>query len=86
MRQENATSTEIPRRPQVPRQPSDVRVQTPIVYVQPAWQYKHLIRRVPEETLPDDAELNGLGRDGWELVGVFAGPGSVHFYFKRLAK
>ena len=29
-------------------------------------------------------ELNALGRDGWELTGVYADATSVHFYFKRI--
>jgi len=28
-------------------------------------------------------ELNALGREGWELVGIVALPSKVQFYFKR---
>jgi hypothetical protein len=31
-------------------------------------------------------ELNALGKDGWELVGVVALSNTVQFYFKRILK
>jgi hypothetical protein len=31
----------------------------------------------------EEAELNALGRDAWELVGVLATPQGTQFYFKR---
>lgn len=48
----------------------------------PTWEYKHLTRPTDTPEL-DEADLTALGRDGWELVGVVAGPKSTHFYFKR---
>lgn len=48
----------------------------------PTWEYKRLTR--PTDTPEvDEADLNALGREGWELVGVVPGPTSTHFYFKR---
>jgi len=54
-------------------------VQPPVVYVQPVWEYKHLAA----ETAPDETELNALGAEGWELVGVVPTPTAVHCYLKR---
>ena len=68
--------------PPVPPHPPDVRVQPPLVYVQPIWEYKHLAA----EAAPDEGELNALGADGWELIGVASGTGGVHLYFKRLVR
>lgn len=48
----------------------------------PTWEYKRLTRPTDTPEL-DEADLTALGRDGWELVGVVAGPKSTHFYFKR---
>jgi hypothetical protein len=36
-----------------------------------------------EPTLSED-ELNALGSEGWELVGVVTLPTRVQFFFKRL--
>ena len=66
--------------PPLPPQVPDVRVHPPLVYVQPVWEYKHMAVESP----PDEAELNALGADGWELVGVVPAANAVHFYFKGL--
>ncbi len=47
------------------------------------WEYKHLIRHLSENGAPTEEELNSLGKDGWELAGVFQEKETVHFYFKR---
>jgi hypothetical protein len=63
-------------------------IQPPIVYVKekPIWEYKQLVRNLTQEKAPTEDELNGLGADSWELVGVFADSPFVYFYFKRLAE
>jgi hypothetical protein len=55
---------------------------TPIVYVHdPAkWEYQRLERDTPM----DEAELNSIGGEGWELVGVVPLEAKLYFYFKRL--
>jgi hypothetical protein len=60
----------------------------PMVYVYEgtAWEYKRLSRDLTQEGLPIDEEMNALGGDGWELVGVVSHPNGVHFYFKRLRR
>jgi len=73
-----------PSGPPEPRPPG-IRVQPPVVYVEPTWEYKHLVRELAREPAPDEAELNALGTEGWELAGVFARGSEAHFYFKRQA-
>ena len=59
---------------------------TPIVYVKDktVWEYKLLTRNLSKEEAPSEEELNKLGKEGWELAGVFTDSPFVHFYFKRL--
>jgi len=59
---------------------------TPTVYVKEktAWEYKLLARNLSKEEAPSEEELNRLGKEGWELAGVFTDSPFVHFYFKRL--
>jgi hypothetical protein len=56
------------------------RVQPPIVYVyeKQRWEYKVIVQNAVSEE-----ELNALGAEGWELVGVVALPETTQFYFKR---
>ena len=58
----------------------------PMVYVREAavWQYKLLTRNLSKEEAPSEDELNTLGKEAWELAGVFTDSPFVHFYFKRL--
>jgi hypothetical protein len=76
---------EIPSPPaQPPMAPEAVpvrRMEPPMVFVAPAWEYRQLYKPVGET--PSEAELNTLGVEGWELAGVSPGPEGVHFYFKR---
>jgi hypothetical protein len=76
--------------PQPPRWPDQERpqLQAPMVYVyEPAtWEYKVVVRRVPEEALLSEEELNDLGSKGWELGGVATITGAVQYSFKRLRK
>jgi hypothetical protein len=59
---------------------------TPIVYVKDktVWEYKLLTRNLSKEEAPSEGELNRLGKEGWELAGVFSDSPFVHFYFKRM--
>jgi hypothetical protein len=56
----------------------------PVVYVSApvVWEYK----QVAGERPPTDAELNDLGREGWELAGILVRDAQVIFYFKREAR
>jgi Domain of unknown function (DUF4177) len=48
------------------------------VYEKQRWEYKVIVQGAVTEE-----ELNALGADGWELVGVVALPERTQFYFKR---
>jgi hypothetical protein len=79
---------EFPSRPYphvpAPLQPQPPHLQSSTIYVyeKVAWEY-----RLVEKDLADDAfaeaDLNLLGRDGWELVGMVPLAEKVQFYFKR---
>jgi hypothetical protein len=68
-----------------PIQPSS-RPVTPMVYVKDktVWEYKVLVRNLSKEEAPSEQELNALGKEGWELAGVFSDSPFIQFYFKRL--
>lgn len=75
----------IPRAAEPPEQIPGLHVRPPMVYVreEPRWEYKLLVRDVAKAEEPSEDELNALGREGWELVGVLHAAPLVHFYFKR---
>jgi hypothetical protein len=56
-----------------------------MVYVEKPlkWEYKQLVRDLENEKAPDEAELNALGEEGWEMSGVAQQPPFAYFYFKR---
>ena len=60
-------------------------IQPPMIDVKEelVWEYKQLVRNLAKERPPTEAELNALGKDGWELAGVFSDSPFVYFYFKR---
>ena len=59
---------------------------TPMVYVtdKTVWEYKLLSRNLAKEEAPNEEELNKLGKERWELAGLFSDSPFVNFYFKRL--
>jgi hypothetical protein len=66
-----------------PIQPTPgVHLDPPLVRVEPRWEYKELIRDA-SAGLPSERELNVLGAEHWELVGMAPAGNQVHFYFKR---
>lgn len=69
----------------LPSHPRDVNVHLPMVSVGSAWEYKHVVRSVADDGPLDQAMLNALGAEGWELAGVVGTQQAVHFYFKRPA-
>lgn len=75
---------QVPQVPETPPEWADVRVEPPLIHIPAIWEYKHLVRELATESLPDDRELNALGADGWELVGMVVHAGSLHVYLKRL--
>lgn len=63
-------------------------IHPPMIYVdeKAAWEYKVMVRNLAKENAPAETELNDLGKDEWELAGVFSDPPFVYFYFKRFKK
>jgi hypothetical protein len=61
-------------------------VRPSMIYVKKSlqWEYKQLVRNLEKESPPDEAELNALGEEGWEMSGVAQQPPLAYFYFKRL--
>jgi hypothetical protein len=77
-----AGRVEIPFPPK-PDAPPAARVEPPWVPIEPRWEYRELIRDLRVEGPPDQAELNALGAEHWELAGVLREGRRAHFYFKR---
>jgi hypothetical protein len=71
--------------PPYERKPSEP-AHPPMVYVKQSlkWEYKQIVRNLEKQNPLDEAELNALGEEGWELTGVTQQPSLVYFYFKRL--
>lgn len=69
----------------IPNPNSDAEPNLPIVYAHDsqAWEYKLFIRDMEADNPPDEEEINPLGAQGWELVGMFLHTGMLYFYFKR---
>ena len=69
--------------PREPGQPASVR--PPMIYVekQVKWEYKQIVRNLENEKPLDETELNLLGKDGWEMIGIAQQSLMTYFYFKR---
>lgn len=81
---------EFPKQP-LPRVPPPQELQRPqvqpptlFVYEQQGWEYKVVSKNSVGDALLTENELNALGKDGWELVGVVPLTSSVQFYLKRV--
>ena len=75
---------EIPFPPR-PAPPAGNPLEPPLVWVEPRWEYRDVVRRVSDEGPLSEAELNAFGADRWELAGVVPMGEVVHYYFKRAA-
>ena len=62
--------------------------QPPMVYIEKPlqWEYKQVIRDLDHESLLNEAELNELGKDSWEMSGIAQQQLKVIYYFKRLVE
>jgi hypothetical protein len=69
-----------------PKQSESVRPSMVYVKKPLKWEYKQIVRNLDEERAPDEAELNALGEEGWELSGIAQQPPLAYFYFKRLTE
>jgi hypothetical protein len=81
------TVFEIPPRPPwspvPPPMPRDIHLEPPEVTVEPEWEYHEVVRDAGAGLMRTE-ELDALGAQRWELVGVIAVGDRVHFYFKRV--
>ena len=70
----------------IPTHPAASPITPPIVYVNEKniWEYKQLVRNLSTENAPTEDELNKLGKEGWELVGVVNDSRMTYLYFKRV--
>jgi len=53
------------------------------VYERQQWEYRIVMKRDGDEPIVSEDELNALGKEGWELVGVVLVHAAVQFVFKR---
>ena len=74
-----------PRAPAGEDQPE--RPPQPLIYLpqKSGWRYKTVVRNRSVAELLTDQELNQLGEEGWELVGLLPLDHAVYFYFKQIA-
>jgi hypothetical protein len=47
------------------------------------WEYRRILRNLRTEDVPDEADLNALGADGWELVSMVSDSPFLYLLFKR---
>lgn len=68
-----------------PRVRQNTPIRPPTIYVEKRliWEYRRVVRYLESEKPLDEAELNALGEEGWELSGVAHHGTSAYFYFKR---
>ena len=57
-------------------------IEPPVIPLDPRWEYREIVRD-PATGLMSTQELDALGAEHWELVGVVPAGDGVHFYFKR---
>jgi hypothetical protein len=70
----------------LPYEPTTGSIVPPVVYVREktVWEYKQISHDLSKDNMPNEEELNRLGKDGWELVGVLNQSGLVYLFFKRM--
>jgi hypothetical protein len=68
-----------------PREPGHEPVRPPMIYVEKqwTWEYKQIVRDFDKEKPLEEAELNALGEEGWEMSGIAQHPPATYYYFKR---
>ena len=49
----------------------------------PSWEYRLFVRDLELDNAPDEEELDPLGAEGWEMVGIFVHANMLYCYFKR---
>jgi len=73
-------------KPYRPQQPEDLSPTAPMVYVHEdkVWEYKCIQCNLAQGQPPSSAELNHLGKDGWELSTMITHGNMLYCYLKRL--
>ena len=68
-----------------PREPQQETIRPPMIYVEKhwKWEYKQIVRDLEKEHALEEAELNALGEEGWEMTGIAQHPPKTYYYFKR---
>jgi hypothetical protein len=74
------TSHPSPLQPQPRRSPAES--QMVYVYEQPKWEYKTVLKGAGDAPLTEQ-DLDSMGAEGWELVGVVRLLRTVQLFFKR---
>ena len=72
-----------PQAPPTQEQRPNVQPPTVFVYEKQRWEHKVISKDAGADQLGTQDELNALGREGWEPVGVVSTSGGLHFYLKR---
>lgn len=78
----------LPMPPRTPGEPTgDVPMVAPMVYVREVtkWEYEVVMRQLADNSVMTAPELNALGAQGWELMGIVATSHQTFYYFKRVA-
>jgi hypothetical protein len=78
----NTKISEFPKHP-LPHVPQPQPQPTVFVYEKETWEYKVVVRSTADDPPLGQDELNALGSDGWELVGIVTLPSVTQFYLKR---
>ena len=84
------STSEFPKHPlphvPLPQEPQHPKAQQPTVFVyeKQDWEYRVVTKKPAGEAVLIEGELNALGKDGWELVGIVSLSEAVHFYLKRV--
>lgn len=74
-------------KPYSSQQPQTGPVAPPMVYVHEdtVWEYKRIVRNLAQSEPPTAAELNGFGKEGWELTTIVTHGEMLYCYLKRMA-
>ena len=73
----------LPQVPPIQEQRPHVQPPTVFVYEKQRWEHKVISKDAGADVLGTQDELNALGQEGWELVGVVSTSGGLQFYLKR---
>ena len=71
--------------PQIPApQRAHPHAPTVFVYEKQEWEYRIITKNIDVDALQTEQDLNPLGKDGWELVGITTIASIMQFYLKRI--